>query len=82
MTPEQLARRQIDEQLAECGWIVQNADEMNISAGVGVAIREFPLKTGFADYMLYAAGKAIGVPRRNGNHRTVDLDSAPVDVAV
>lgn len=34
---------------------------MNISSGLGVAVREFPLKTGEADYLLYADGKAIGV---------------------
>ena len=34
---------------------------MNISAGLGVAVREFPLTTGEADYLLYADGKAIGV---------------------
>jgi type I restriction enzyme R subunit len=34
---------------------------MNIMAGVGVAVREFPLKTGFADYLLYADGKVIGL---------------------
>lgn len=34
---------------------------MNITAGLGVAIREFPLSTGHADYMLYADAKAIGV---------------------
>ncbi len=34
---------------------------MNISAGPGVAVREFPLTTGEADYLLYADGKAIGV---------------------
>lgn len=34
---------------------------MNISAGLGVAVREFPLTSGFADYLLYADGKAIGV---------------------
>ncbi len=33
---------------------------MNITAGLGVAVREFPLSTGFADYMLYADAKAIG----------------------
>ncbi len=60
MTPEDKARQKIDEQLAQCGWIVQDASEMNISAGLGVAIREFPLKTGFADYLLYADGRAIG----------------------
>ena len=34
---------------------------MNISAGLGVAVREFPLKSGHADYLLYADAKAIGV---------------------
>lgn len=34
---------------------------MNISAGLGVAVREFPLATGAADYMLYADGRAFGV---------------------
>lgn len=33
---------------------------MNISAGPGVAIREFPLKTGVADYLLYVYAKALG----------------------
>ena len=60
MTPEQEARQKIDQQLVQCGWLVQSAGEMNISAGRGVAIREFPLKTGFADYLLYADCKAIG----------------------
>ncbi len=42
---------------------------MNIHAGPGVAVREFPLKwtdgdkarSGFADYLLYAGGWAVGV---------------------
>ena len=34
---------------------------MNLSAGVGTAVREFPLKSGFADYLLYVDRKAIGV---------------------
>lgn len=61
MTPEQQARRAIDRQLEQAGWIVQDYAQMNISAGLGVAVREFPLTTGTADYMLYADGKAIGV---------------------
>lgn len=59
--PEQQTRQSIDTQLQQCGWLVQDHKEMNITAGPGVAVREFPLKTGFADYMLYADGKAIGV---------------------
>lgn len=61
MTPEQKARQQIDRQLEQAGWIVQDYRQMNITAGLGVAVREFLLTTGDADYMLYADAKAIGV---------------------
>lgn len=60
MTPEQKSRQQIDRQLEQVGWIVQDYRQMNISARLGVAVREFPLTTGYADYMLYADAKAIG----------------------
>ncbi|MCF7959378.1 MAG: DEAD/DEAH box helicase family protein [Pirellula sp.] len=60
MTPEQKARQQIDRQLEQAGWIVQDYRQMHITAGLGVAVREFPLSTGYADYMLYADAKAIG----------------------
>ena len=42
MTPEQEAREEIDDQLRQTGWAVQNASEMDISAAAGVAVREFP----------------------------------------
>lgn len=61
MTPEQVARQSIDRQLEACGWIVQDFKQMNLGAGQGIAVREFPLTTGFADYMLYVGDKAIGV---------------------
>lgn len=61
MNPEQKARKEIDRQLEQAGWLVQDYRQMNISASLGVAIREFPLTTGHADYMLYADGKAIGI---------------------
>lgn len=60
MTPEQKSRQQIDRQLEQAGWTVQDYCQMNITAGLGVAVREFPLTTGFADYLLYADAKAIG----------------------
>ena len=53
MTPEQKARQKIDQQLDQCGWMVQDDPDMDISAGLGVAVREFPLTTGLADYLLY-----------------------------
>jgi type I restriction enzyme R subunit len=59
-TPEQLARKNIDDLLAKCGWIVQSRAEMNLGAGRGIAVREFPLKTGYADYLLFVDRRAIG----------------------
>ncbi len=58
--PEDIARENIDRQLEQCGWIVQDLHDMNISAGPGIAVREFPLQDGIVDYILYANGKAIG----------------------
>lgn len=60
MTPEQLARIEIDRQLIAAGWVVQDHRSMNIRANLGVAVREFPLDTGPVDYLLYA-GKVIGM---------------------
>lgn len=67
MAPGERARKGIDRQLQECGWIVQDFGEMDIVAGIGVAIREFPLKRGHggADYLLDADGRAIGVVEAN-----------------
>jgi type I restriction enzyme R subunit len=58
--PEVRARTQIDKQLADCGWIVQDRTAFNPRAGLGIAVREFPLKTGFADYLLLVDRKAVG----------------------
>lgn len=62
-TPESKAREQIDTQLAAAGWVVQDARSMNLAAGIGVAVREFPLLQGYgeADYLLYANRRALGV---------------------
>jgi hypothetical protein len=43
---EAKARKNIDRQLGAAGWIVQNASQANVSAGPGVAIREFVLEKG------------------------------------
>jgi type I restriction enzyme R subunit len=59
-TPEQRARIQIDRQLDAAGWQVQDRERMNLFAQRGVAVREFHLRTGFADYLLCVDGKAIG----------------------
>ena len=38
--PEQIARDKIDQKLVDAGWLVQSKDELNLSAGKGVALRE------------------------------------------
>ena len=60
-TPEARAREVIDGQLAAAGWVVQDRAEMNRTASLGIAVREFPLATGPCDYLLVVAGKACGV---------------------
>ncbi len=59
--PEDKSRAEIDAKLAACGWIVQNRHEMNLSAGPGVAVREFPTATGPADYALFVDTVMCGV---------------------
>lgn len=61
MTPEQNARQIIDQKLIQSGWIIQNLNKLNLSAGVGVAVREFPTSTGPVDYALFVDGKPVGV---------------------
>jgi type I restriction enzyme R subunit len=60
---EREARERIDQLLIAAGWSVQDSASANIHAARGVAIREFPLKSGygFADYLLYVDGAASGV---------------------
>ncbi len=61
--PEAKARENIDAALEGEGWQIQDRDRINLSAGRGVAIREFKLASGhgFADYLLFVDGKAVGV---------------------
>jgi len=63
ITPEDRARENIDKLLTAAGWIVQNKKEANLTAGRGVAVREFPMKPGHgeADYLLFLDGAPIGV---------------------
>ena len=61
MKPEEKARKDIDHLLSKAGWVIQDVDEINLGASLGVAVREYPTKTGPVDYALFVARKAIGV---------------------
>ncbi|MCC8249566.1 DEAD/DEAH box helicase family protein [Saccharothrix luteola] len=64
------ARDAIDGMLLACGWLVQDRDQVNPLDGQGVAVREFTLATGRADYVLYVDAKIVGVveAKREGDH--------------
>lgn len=53
----------IDLQLADAGWLVQSASGANVSAGPGVAVREFVLEKGHGrvDCLLFLSRQPAGV---------------------
>ena len=61
LNPEARARMAIDEQLAACGWEVQDYQHAAVAAARGVAVREVPTEAGPADYVLYVDAQAVGV---------------------
>jgi type I restriction enzyme R subunit len=63
LAPEATARQQIDRALIESGWAVLDIADANLDASRGVAIREFPLTTGygFANDVLFVDRRAAGV---------------------
>ncbi|MGW4498403.1 DEAD/DEAH box helicase family protein [Micromonospora sp. NPDC004336] len=58
---EAQTRVEIDRQLGEAGWQVQDEEHINLYAGTGVAVREVTLAGGRADYLLYVDQKLVGV---------------------
>ena len=67
-TPEQAARENIDSLLTQAGWVVQDKESIDFSAGLGVAIREYQTDTGPADYVLFIDKKPVGVVEAKPKH--------------
>ena len=61
ITPEQLARQQIDTLLIAAGWSVQDYTAYQPNAARGVALREVPLASGRCDYLLLVDRQPLGV---------------------
>ena len=61
--PEQIARDTIDRQLTECGWIIQKKKQINLNAGLGVAVTEYQTEIGPADNILFVDGKPVEIGR-------------------
>ena len=75
MSPEEKARQIIDQKLIQSGWIIQDTKQMNISASLGVAVREFPTSTGEVDYALFVNGVPVGVIEAKREEKGEDITS-------
>lgn len=60
-TSEQIARDTIDKKLQQVGWVVQKYSNIDLGAGLGIAVCEHPTETGPADYVLYVNRTPVGV---------------------
>lgn len=62
MKPEDKVREKIDDILKQVGFVIQDREEFNRNASLGVAVREFVMSDeSKADYLLFIDGKACGV---------------------
>lgn len=59
--PEQVARDKIDQMLVDSGWKVQSKQEINLNAGIGIAVREFLTDVGPVDYLLFVEKTPLGI---------------------
>ena len=59
--PEQIARDHIDAALLQGGWVIQNKKQINLNAGLGIAVREYQTDIGPADYVLFVDKKPVGI---------------------
>ena len=59
--PEQLARDKIDTALLLSGWVIQSKNQINLNAGIGVAVREYQTDIGPADYVLFVDKRPVGI---------------------
>ncbi len=75
MTPEEKARLVIDQKLEQSGWVIQDMKQLNLSASLGVAVREFPTSTGPVDYALFIAGIPVGVVEAKRTEKGEDITS-------
>jgi len=78
--PEQKARDLIDVALIQAGWLIQDKNKLNLSAGQGIAVREYLTDIGPADYVLFVNKKPAGIIEakraEEGVHLTIHEDQS------
>jgi type I restriction enzyme R subunit len=78
--PEQQARDVIDRQLLACGWVIQNKNQINLAAGIGVAVREYSTVVGPADYVLFVNRKPLGIVEAKRQEEAVKFSTHEAQV--
>jgi type I restriction enzyme R subunit len=80
---EDQLRTQIDASLPAAGWIVQPRDQMDLGAGLGVAVQEFSTASGPVDYALFVGSDLCGVIAAKPADTTLSgfADEAARDIA-
>ncbi len=71
--PEQIARDKIDAELLRCGWVIQSKKQINLNAGLGIAVREYQTDIGPADYVLFVDKKPVGIIEAKRSEEGVHL---------
>lgn len=77
LTPEQQARKKIDQRLNESGWVIQDKGNINFSASKGLAIREYQTDSGPADYISFVnktPAAVIEAKRAEEGHRLLQVE--------
>lgn len=82
--PEQIARDRIDKMLTNAEWTVQSKNKVDLSASLGVAVRESLTDVGPADYVLFVDRKPVGIieaKREEEGHRLTVVEEQSKEYA-
>ena len=60
-TSEKCAREMIDELLMQCGWVIQERKQLDLSVSRGIVVRGVRLLQGRYDYLLLVDRNPVGV---------------------
>lgn len=77
LTPEQQARKKIDQLLSKSGWDIQNKESINFSTSEGISIREYHTDSGPADYTSFVnktPAAVIEAKRAEEGHRLIQAE--------
>jgi type I restriction enzyme R subunit len=76
MTPEAKARENIDKMLIEAGFVLQDMKDLNRTASLGVAVREYQTNSGPVDYLLFVSGQPVGIIEAKAEEMGASLHQA------